>query len=266
MTLNGPDIEFWRGVTEQGRGVCVSGKEIVMPLAIVVVAVMVGLICLLGVSCSRRSSKGDDTQRPITRQIMRFLSREQLIEELRTLEAREAPEPKMGAMCYEMASPPARAEYVCPKCAEKTLYSSGITQFVAWELDACRREFNSLQYLSDLSLSLDESSFCAHCSPSAASQALALVVRHTDGSSHTNARITHEDLRILGAFLKGHLEYMTSNEGTRPLKEKLPRLRVLLGIDPEGGERGEVMARIDVRAVLGVEPGGEEVKRQTDER
>lgn len=30
-----------------------------------------------------------------------------------------------GAMCYEMATPPERAEYVCPACGDKTLYATG---------------------------------------------------------------------------------------------------------------------------------------------
>jgi len=205
-----------------------------VPLTIVAFMIVIGLACFLGVSCSRNSSvAGAGTQRPVTRQNMRSLSREQIQEKLKRLEARKAPEPKMGAMCYDMAAPPDRAEYVCPKCGEKTLYSKDNARIVAWEIEACRREFSTLRGASDLSLTLDESSYCAHCSPSARKHQLALVVQYADGSSHTTAPISQGDMRILRDFLKGELSYETFNEGKQPLKNELPRLRELLGVGPE---------------------------------
>lgn len=211
-----------------------------MPLTILAVMIAIGLACFLGVSCSRNSSlAGAGTQQPVTRQNLRSLSREQIEEKLKRLESRSAPKPKMGAMCYSMASPPEIAEYVCPKCGEKTLYSKDDARVVAWDIENCRRAFTTLKGATDLSLALDESSYCAHCSPSAREHQLALIVQYADGSTHTTAPVSDDDMRILRDFLKGELSYETSNEGKQPLKGELPRLRELLGIDPEKAAVGK---------------------------
>lgn len=202
-----------------------------MPWALVAFVIAIGAVVLVSVSCARHPHASTGAPLPVTRQTLRSLSREQVEKKLKAVETRTAPEPKMGAMCYEMAAPPDRAEYVCPKCGEKTLYAADHAQFVTWELEACRREFDGLHRASDLALALDESSLCAHCSPAATEHHLALVVRYADGSSRTTAPVSHDDLRILRAFLKGELVYTTSNDGSAPLKDELPRLRTLLGIE-----------------------------------
>jgi hypothetical protein len=149
---------------------------------------------------------------------------------LANIEKKASPEPKMGAMCYKMAAPPERAEYVCPKCGEKTLYTKDAAREIEWELDSCRREFLLLKSASALSLALDESSYCSHCRPDAKKHALELVVTYADGASCTNSPITDVDLSILQGFLKGGLDFKTSNDSTVPLKKMLPRLRQLLGV------------------------------------
>lgn len=205
-----------------------------MPSAFVVLVLLfaVGLGCLLS-ACARSSSGGEDGKTPVTRQSVRSLSREQVLEKLKTLEARKAPEPKMGAMCYDMAAPPNRAEYVCPKCHEKTLYTNDVAWAINRELDDCRREFSLLKAASELSLTLDESSFCAHCSPSATKHEIALIVTYADGSPHTTTGVASGELRMLREFLKGKLTFATENEGTEPLKPHLSRLRQLLGIEAD---------------------------------
>lgn len=203
-----------------------------MPYMIVLCMVIVALLCVLGVARAQDATERN-VPTPVTRRSVRSLSRDQLQEKLRALDSRAAPEPKMGAMCYDMAAPPERADYVCPRCGEKTLYARNDAAFVAWELDACRREFEILRKESDLALALDESSYCAHCSPSARLHRLALVVTYADGSSHTNAPVSCEDLRILRGFMKGRRDYETFNDGTRPLKEVMLRLRELLDVAPD---------------------------------
>ena len=52
-----------------------------------------------------------------------ILTRLELENRLKKLAESEPPkELFMGAMCYDMAAPPARVEYVCPDCGEKTFY------------------------------------------------------------------------------------------------------------------------------------------------
>jgi hypothetical protein len=170
---------------------------------------------------------------PVTARRVKSMSQEKIREMLGRIEAKKAPEPKMGAMCYDMAAPPARAEYVCPKCGEKTLYTKEDAWNVQWTVESCRREFLQLKSSTELSVVLDESSFCSHCSPSAKKHEMGLIVTYADGQSHTNSPVTDGDLRILQSFLKGELSFKTENDGTRPLKESLPRLRQLLGISAE---------------------------------
>lgn len=207
-----------------------------MPLTFIACIVLLGLMCLLGVACSRRPSEGGATQTPVTAQSLRSMSRQEVLGMLKTLETRRAPEPKMGAMCYAVAAPPQRAEYVCPKCGEKTLYTKDDAVFIAWEIEACRREFEILKDQSHLSVALDESEYCAHCSPVATKHQLALVVTYADGSSHTTSPVSRYDLRILRDFLSGRTSFDTLNEGSAPLKGELPRLRELLGIGPAEGD------------------------------
>jgi predicted RNA-binding Zn-ribbon protein involved in translation (DUF1610 family) len=158
---------------------------------------------------------------------------------LKRIETKKAPEAKMGAMCYSMAAPPDRAEYVCPTCGEKTLYSSDQARFVAWDLQSCRREFASIRKSTELLLSLDESSYCKHCDPDAKKPQLKLSVTYEGGKVHTVSPVTEYDLRLLRDFLKGRLSYETFNEGSRPLQESTSRLRALLGVELGDGSNKE---------------------------
>lgn len=200
-------------------------------LMTLIILMMFGIACLLGVSCSDNTPMRSDTKTQITRQNIRSLSREQIQEKLRILESSQLPpEPQIGAMCYAVAGHPSRAEYVCPKCGEKTLYSNNSAKFIARQLEACRREFKMLQGMPELSLTLDESSFCAHCKPEFRPHQLVLTVNYADGSSRTSTPISLDDLRILRSFMNGDALYETSSNGPRPLKNEIPRLRELLGV------------------------------------
>ena len=159
---------------------------------------------------------------------IQFLSRDQIQERLKELESRKSPQPKMGACCYSMSEPPKYAEYICPGCGEKTLYIRDHAMFIAWELESCRREFNFLKASTDISLKLDESSYCGKCSPDATTFQLTLTVTYGDETAVTSAPISENDLRILGEFFKGKLSYKTFTDGSRPLKDVLHILRELL--------------------------------------
>lgn len=161
------------------------------------------------------------------------MSRAEMELKLARLEAAEAPEPKMGAMCYAVSIRPLETTYVCPHCGEKTLYAQDEARFISWELAACRREFYQLKGVAQLKLKLDESSFCKHCRPKAKEHRLVLTVAYADGTAHTTAPVSHWDLQILRYFLEGRVEYRTFNDGTSPVKAALPRLRELLGVSAQ---------------------------------
>lgn len=199
-----------------------------MPLSTIAFLFAIVLVAFIGVACSK-TTNGPEKLPSITRKGIGSLSREQIRQLLKTIETAKAPEPKMGAMCYDMAAPPNRAEYVCPKCSEKTLYTNQAAYAISWNLEACRREFELLKKEADLAVTLDESSYCSHCSPAAVRQETILTLTYADGSTHAEP-VSSYDLRMLRALLAGKLDYKTDNDGTAALKEHMPRLRQLLGI------------------------------------
>jgi DnaK suppressor protein len=171
---------------------------------------------------------------------VKFSTKDQILKQLKELESQEAPPTKMGAMCYSMSAPPEVAEYVCPVCGEKTYYSRDHAVFVAWEIDACRREFQNLQKHTDI-CSLDESSFCASCCPEATDYKLKLTITYPDSSSVVSPSVNSDQIRILCGFFQGKLSYSTSTDGSIPLKSELRTLRNLLiyGSSPSQHEPAE---------------------------
>lgn len=142
---------------------------------------------------------------------------------------------QMGAMCYDMAGPSERAEYVCVKCGEKTLYTEFMTSAVEWEIPACRRR---IQAITEISISLDESEFCKKCSPDVGKPRLALLVQYADeNTKHRISGIQENDLKLLKEFLSGKQKHTTWNDAETPLKDEIPRLKELLGLPKSLSEK-----------------------------
>lgn len=194
-------------------------------------AAVVAAIVFFSTSGLVRAGSSDAAAKPpVTVRRVKSMTQQQIRDMLANIEKKTAPEPKMGAMCYDRAAPPDRAEYVCPKCGEKTLYTKEAAWKLQFTVEFCRREFLPLRKCTALALALDESSYCSRCRPDAKEHEMALIVTYEDGSSYTNSPVDKFDLAALTAFLKGGAECKTFNDGTRPLKEMLPRLRELLGV------------------------------------
>lgn len=162
------------------------------------------------------------------------LTREQIAEKLKAL--RQSPKPanlKMGAMCYEMATPPERAEYVCPACGEKTLYAvkeGGTTyqdvECVLHQIDGYRR---LVKALPGLSASIDEREFCRKCSPKVDHPAPVLVFRLAGETADRRFRgVTPDDLVILSAFLTGKDRFDGGMTGEVALKDRAARIEEIL--------------------------------------
>ena len=161
---------------------------------------------------------------------LRSLTIEQVNGLLARLEFMEAPEPVMGAMCYEAMAYPPVAEYICPLCGEKTIYEDQLTGFIEWELQGCRRMAGSIDAITEFEISLDERAFCSFCSPDTSeSPVMLLRVRTGDGAETVN-RVSMHDLRLLESFLNGRLYYLTDNDSQLPLREYSDRIRELLGL------------------------------------
>lgn len=146
----------------------------------------------------------------------------------------------IGAMCYEVAAPPQRIEYVCPVDGEKTIYALsgsnrdggliadwGTIELLAWEIDSCRR---IVLQITELSVELDESGFCHICSPDIEKPSLGLIITYPDGKVHKVWDVSYNDLVLLSEFLRGSKVHSDSADWETPLKDNIERLQKLLGI------------------------------------
>lgn len=155
--------------------------------------------------------------------------------EARLRKLAESPPPKkleMGAMCYKMAAPPERVEYVCPACGHRTLYAESegvpwaVMQAVRGGIEACRRQAGDI---GGLRFALDEHEFCRQCAPGVKEPALVLVFRLQGDSEDRRFRnVTPEDLRLLREFLTGKDRHQGDNDVETPLRDHTDRLREIL--------------------------------------
>jgi hypothetical protein len=165
------------------------------------------------------------------------LSREAIKERLKKLV--NDPRPKTlspGAMCYKMAGPPLSIDYVCPVCNTKTIHKRSQNDFAhdtaTWvlsrDLTGCRRGAKGLR---GLNVRLDESEFCQKCKTDAKEPKLVLVVNH-DGEKeeHRCRGVAAFDFRILQAFAEGKQKFRGMRGQEIAIKDKIKRLRQLLGI------------------------------------
>jgi len=166
-------------------------------------------------------------------------------ERLRELATAPAPTDLfMGAMCYKPGARPQSAEYVCPRCGEKTVYTTEQATVVLWELPAMRR---LVTQVPNLTVTLDESEFCRHCSPNTTDPRTAIVVRFTgDWTGHVTEGVSTDDLELLKDFMSGSDKHIGSQGRQTPLKDHLDRLEQLLGEQPTAGalSREQIAARL----------------------
>ncbi|MFH0896114.1 MAG: hypothetical protein V2A54_16905 [Bacteroidota bacterium] len=137
-------------------------------------------------------------------------------------------EMSMGAMCYDMAGPPARAEYVCPSCGSKTLYTENNTMTVQWELPKCRE---AMKKIKGLDMKLDETQFCKKCSGKKNDKpALCLVVSYDNEKPHRTCNISCDDIRLVDEFLSGNTKHIGERDSEEPLIKHSERIKLLLNI------------------------------------
>jgi ribosomal protein L37AE/L43A len=170
------------------------------------------------------------------------LSRQDLEKKLQALDKAPAPTKLApGAMCYKPAGPQERQEYTCPTCGEKTLYSrsSGNGWTIVSALsstDSYRRLIKQLQE-KGMDCRLDESAFCQKCGKNAQEKAFILETKCQEtGKPHRASLASPDDLELLLDFLANKDRHDAGPGGEKPLKDYVPRLRALLGIDPVKAE------------------------------
>jgi hypothetical protein len=231
-----------------------------MPYVFIVVATLaLGLLVYVLVGCrsgSEESAPGSSVlnAHEVT-SADRVLSRAELIQRLERLAVSSGPtDLSTGAMCYVLGDPPPRREYVCPKCGERSLYPlpreynpeidgqrpiEKVVGEIAESLWLDVEEYRRLAaQLSSLSVSLDESQFCKKCNPDVETPALVLVVHPPDAAEpHRTVGVTREDLRLLCEFASGSDRHDAGPLGERPLKEYVPRIQELLGVQLTPAEK-----------------------------
>jgi len=209
-----------------------------MPYFFLTLLAVVALLFLVVTGCKDENNKTGKTNDPkgnvvvVNKQnpsVFVLLDRKEMQKKLQQLSKTPPTTPMaMGAMCYEQAMAPERAEYTCPTCGEKTLYTDLFAQTVEWELPGCRRLLESIP--SNLA-KLDESEFCKKCKPSIQTPQLALLIYYkNEDKPHRVTNITSNDIKLLDEFLKGQDKHKGSYDEESPLLNHLSRLEEILGV------------------------------------
>ncbi len=157
-------------------------------------------------------------------------SKEEVQKKLKKLASSPAPVVlKPGAMCYSVAMPPATAEYVCPHCGEKTVYTESYVYTVQYDIASCR---TLVKNMPGLKVELDESAFCRKCSPNVENPSLNIKVYYSGETTPYIAKgVSSNDLQLMYEFLNGEKKHEGGASGESPLKNFTERLEYLLGID-----------------------------------
>jgi len=136
----------------------------------------------------------------------------------------------IGAMCYEQAIPPNRGEYVCPVCGKKTLYSNNHKIIkVVNDIFTYRKMVKQLNE-KGLDIKLNETELCKNCHPLNTNYKLCITIKYNRSESYKICDITQDDLRLISDFLDEKTIHEFLNEREEPLKNFIPRLRILLGV------------------------------------
>lgn len=183
---------------------------------------------ILGCANQSRSVSGNTNLVPVDT-IKGLFSKQQIREKLEVLANSPAPDKlQPGAMCYKVAAPPNRVEYICPVCGERTLYTDSEARFVDREIPVCRSLADSI---SGIDLVLDEKSYCKKCSKESKEPELCIHIKFAGDTTETKVcNINSDDMQLLYEFTKGKFVHKDDYDNETPLKDYTKRLYELLGI------------------------------------
>jgi hypothetical protein len=193
---------------------------------VTVAAMAIAAVGLIGAGVR---AGGGPSERGLHSRSIKGLSGGELDSLLTRLKTDEAPEPMLGAMCYDMAMPVPVTEYVCPVCGEKTVYEQWC--WLLQELPRSRALFEAVRDSVDISVALDETLLCSHCSPGVEQAHLVLEAVSAEGDTIRN-EISQTDLVMLLSFLQGSLSYEDDFGASFPLQPSAERIAQLLGLEP----------------------------------
>ncbi|MFH0864669.1 MAG: hypothetical protein V1904_00635 [Bacteroidota bacterium] len=200
---------------------------------IITAVIIVGGALFTGLfGCANQSKSvgnNTDSNQTLFDTIKGMFSKQQIKEKLEALSNSPAPDVlKNGAMCYKVAAPPNRTEYVCPVCGERTVHTDNMARFIERELPVCRTLADSI---SGIELALDEKSFCKKCSPEVKDPSLCIKTKFAgETTENTLCDIDSDDMQLLYEFMKGKLTHKDDYDNETPLKNYMERLNQLLGV------------------------------------
>lgn len=154
--------------------------------------------------------------------------REDIRRLLERVELEEAPEYVPGAMCYGPMAHPERAEYVCPVCGERTLYGSPEAGFLQNDLQSMRRMAEGLSETGFFEALLEET-YCSFCHPGDQG-CVRLVIVYEEGDT-VRTVVNSQDLMMIQGLLRGGLVFRSDRDALLPLKDRVERLRTILGME-----------------------------------
>ncbi len=196
-----------------------------MELIITLVVIVFGFGIVTGIHAYQKTA---DVKKVQEVQTMQRLSSNEIQKQLTVLAKRSPPSKlsDIGAMCYKVAAPPDRVEYVCPKDGEKTLYKNTMVHFIMSDLPSIR---SYASRMPGVTVTIDESELCKKCSPHNDAPQVHMTVTFAD-RTHTVDSVTMQDLQLMFEFLSGKDRHLGSYDAETALKDYIPRLEELFGV------------------------------------
>lgn len=158
-------------------------------------------------------------------------SRAEIHDRLMALAESKAPEElNPGAMCYEVAMPPDRKEYVCPVCGEKTIYTNESQFSIIDNVNSCRSWITSIR---GLDLRLEEYNFCHHCQPDTNQvPGYKIFIRYKGEPNEEELKNAGAgSLQFIYEFMNGDKTHSDYYDNETPLKDYIGTISGFFGID-----------------------------------
>lgn len=186
------------------------------------------ILSLLGLSLA---FSGCEKEQPVTKGKERWRYLQQNEWESQLQKVAETPAPKnleFGAMCYEIAFYEQNV-YNCPVCLQKTIYDKSDQQLMS-TLTLLPEYLDKASDIYNLRIpiKLVTTGLCSHCSPDGPRE---LQWEVMNGEQQVMTPFEPFDLYILKAFAEKKLVVKDMTDEETPLKNYLPRLRQLLGLE-----------------------------------
>lgn len=205
-----------------------------MPWWIVVLVIVVLLIAPLRAVCRDRGrGASHPIQANVTVKEIKSLPRSELAAILKKLKASHPPEIRLGALCYETVAIYERVEYICQNCGEKTYFPRSEEGDKLLALQELEREFSVFSKKSTLQIDMEINGYCEHCDSGKKPRGATLIVTYQDGTVNRCFPFTLKDLNLIKALLTGKLLYDAGWDNEFVLRDEIPRLIQLLGVEPD---------------------------------